>query len=175
MTAAYRVLVLLLALALAACVTHQVQTAPGTPLPRAERPTYQLGEPTYQLGEKWILAERPTYSLGEKWILNDGIYELIRIENDRYIFSAGPAQEIHLTKDLVIARVQKAQQVIMAFDPPPTLPWPLEVGKSGMSAGKWYSKIHPEGVEARLDWSVDAYEEVTLPVAPFRLSESPTS
>ena len=32
-------------------------------------------------------AERPTYTLGEKWIRDDGVYELIRIEDDRYILS----------------------------------------------------------------------------------------
>ena len=52
-------------------------------------------------------AERPTYTLGEKWIRDDGVYELIRIENDRYIFSAGPDQEIHLSKDLGVARIRK--------------------------------------------------------------------
>ena len=44
-------------------------------------------------------AERPTYTIGEKWIRSDGAYELIRIDNDRYIFSAGPDREIHLTKE----------------------------------------------------------------------------
>ena len=62
MTAACRILVLLMALALTACATPREQATPGIPPRRAERPTYQLGE---------------------KWILNDGVYELIRIENDR--------------------------------------------------------------------------------------------
>ena len=142
-TVARRVLMLLVALALAACATPREQTAPGTQPPRAERPTYQLGE---------------------KWILNDGVYELIRIEKDRYIFSAGPGQEIHLTKDLAIARVQKGQQVIMAFDPPVALSWPLKVGNSGMGEGVGFHPLYAQGVGARLYWSVDAYEEVTLPV-----------
>ena len=26
-------------------------------------------------------AERPTYAVGDRWVRNDGVYELIRIEN----------------------------------------------------------------------------------------------
>ena len=55
-------------------------------------------------------AERPTYALGEKWIRNDGVYELVRIEDDRYIFSAGRDREIHLTRDLFPATVVKGVQ-----------------------------------------------------------------
>ena len=46
-------------------------------------------------------AERPTYALGEKWIRTDGVYELIRIENDLYVFAASSDRQIHLTKDLM--------------------------------------------------------------------------
>ncbi len=38
-------------------------------------------------------AERPTYTLGEKWVRNDGLYELIRIEKDVYVFSTRPRWE----------------------------------------------------------------------------------
>jgi hypothetical protein len=138
---------LLLMLALTACATLREQTTPGTPPPR---------------------AERPTYTLGEKWILNDGIYELIRIENDRYIFSAGPGQEIQLTKDLAIAKVQKGNQLIIGFDPPPALSWPLEVGKFGTRAGVSRSIVYPQGLHTTFLWSVDAYEEFVLPVGSVR-------
>jgi hypothetical protein len=147
MTAACRILVLLMALALTACATPREQATPGIPPRRAERPTYQLGE---------------------KWILNDGVYELIRIENDRYIFSAGPGQEIQLTKDLAIAKVEKRHQVIMGFDPLPRVSWPLEVGKSGTSFGRWRFTNEPAGIDGRLYWSVDGYEEVRLPVGTVR-------
>jgi hypothetical protein len=42
-------------------------------------------------------AERPTYTLGERWIRSDGVYDLIRIEDGRYIFAAGVDRQIHLT------------------------------------------------------------------------------
>ena len=77
-------------------------------------------------------AERPTYTLGERWIPSDGVYDLIRVEDGRSIFAAGVDRQIHLLQDLMVAKVQKGQWV-MAFDPPPKLTWPLEVGKWGTS------------------------------------------
>jgi hypothetical protein len=50
-------------------------------------------------------AERPSYRVGDTWVLDRGVYELKRIDGDTYVFQAGPGQEIHLTKDLGIARV----------------------------------------------------------------------
>jgi hypothetical protein len=68
-------------------------------------------------------AERPTYTLAEKWIRDDGAYALVRIEDDRYVFAAGPEREIHLTKDLAIAKVRRAQETF-EWAPPPPLAWP---------------------------------------------------
>src|SRR5215475_1113410 len=76
------------------------------------------------------IAERPAYTIGTIWILTDGVYELVRIENDRYIFAASPTRQIHLTRDLVIAHVEKDGDYL-ALDPPPKLSWPLKVGTSG--------------------------------------------
>jgi hypothetical protein len=111
-------------------------------------------------------AERPTYTLGEKWIRDDGIYELIRVENDRYIFSAGPGHEIHLTKDLTVARVQKGVAII-EFDPPPTLSWPLEVGKWGAHWVTWRNPADARSDRARFFWSIEAYEKVHVPAGTF--------
>jgi len=47
-------------------------------------------------------AERPTYALGEKWIRNDGVFDLIRVEKDGYVFAAGGGREVHLSKDLML-------------------------------------------------------------------------
>jgi hypothetical protein len=41
-------------------------------------------------------AKRPTYSVGQKWIRSDGVYELIRIEDGRYIFAAAVDWQMHL-------------------------------------------------------------------------------
>ena len=40
-----------------------------------------LGPPTPATAQK-PRAERPTYSLGDKWIRSDGVYDLIRIEKE---------------------------------------------------------------------------------------------
>jgi len=112
-------------------------------------------------------AERPDYALGEEWFRNDGVYELVRIEGDRYVFAAGPRQEIHLTKDLAPARIQRGANVL-EFDPPPRLAWPLEVGKWGSSAGTWRNPRSPGGVRANLTWRVEAQEEVRVPAGTFQ-------
>ncbi len=122
-------------------------------------------------------AERPTYVLGERWSRNDGVYTLIRIEDDRYIFSAAPGQEIHLTKDLMVARVQRGQ-LFWEFDPPPALIWPLEVGKWGTSWVLVRTSSHPEGLRAELTWSVVGYQDIHVLSAGtfkvFRISLSVT-
>jgi len=113
-------------------------------------------------------AERPTYALGEKWIRSDGEYELIRIEKDHYIFSAGAGREIELTKDLAIAKVRRGKDV-MAFDPPPKLTWPLEVGKSGIDQVTWYRSWNPaEPATAAFSWKVEAYEDVQTRAGTFK-------
>ncbi len=53
-------------------------------------------------------AERPVYTVGEKWIRSDGVYDLIRIEGDRYVFAAEGGHEVRLTKDLAIAKIVRA-------------------------------------------------------------------
>jgi hypothetical protein len=108
-------------------------------------------------GESPPRTERPTYTLGEKWIRDDGVYDLIRIEDDRYIFSAGPGKEIHLSKDLGLAKGEKS-----LFDPPLPLSWPLEVGKWGSGMSKWGQALN------RFTWSVDAYEDVRVPAGTFK-------
>jgi uncharacterized caspase-like protein len=104
-------------------------------------------------------AERPTYTLGEKWVRSDGVYDLIRIEKDLYIFASAGGSEIHLTKDLALARVQKGQS-FMEFNPPPKFSWPLEVGKWGTSRLDWGHSWGSTTRGARFTWSVEAYEEV---------------
>jgi hypothetical protein len=143
-------LVLFAGLALVACAAPTRVTPSTEPKPR---------------------AERPTYTLGEKWIRSDGAYELIRIENDRYIFSAGPGQEIQLTKDLTVARFQRGTWVT-EFIPPPVLSWPLEVGKWGTSGVTWHAPTTSGGTGSggtgSFTWSVDAYEDVRVPAGTFR-------
>src|ERR1700675_2792446 len=113
-------------------------------------------------------AERPTYALGEKWIRSDGVFELIRVEKDRYVFSARPRWEVHLTKSLGIARVQRNDEVI-EFAHPLELKWPLEVGQTGSQNTSWQTP----GTSGRwppiaITWKVDSYEDVKVFAGTFK-------
>ena len=113
-------------------------------------------------------AERPIYTVGEKWIRSDGVYDLIRIEKGLYVFAAEGGREIHLTKDLTVAKVRRGQE-IMEFDPPPTLAWPLEVGKEGWGtrSSMWRTSGSPS-VRVSVSWNVEAYEDVSVAGGTFK-------
>jgi len=98
-------------------------------------------------------AERPVYNIGDKWILDNGAYDLIRIENDLYVFADERAQEIRLSRDLTPAKVERAPGT-HEFAPPPKLTWPLEVGKSGESNALWRAPRQPGGQWVQMAWKV---------------------
>ena len=113
-------------------------------------------------------AERPTYTLGEKWIRSDGLYELIRVEKDRYVFSARPKWEIHLSKDLGIARVQRGDSVT-EFTHPLDLKWPLEVGQTGSLNTAWQTPITSgRWPPITVTWKVASYEDVQVFAGTFK-------
>ncbi|HMH76208.1 MAG TPA: hypothetical protein VK547_06250, partial [Candidatus Udaeobacter sp.] len=114
-------------------------------------------------------AERPTYAVGDKWIRSDGAYDLIRIENGRYVFAADGGREVHLTRDLGVAKIVRGGQVLLELEPPPGLTWPLEVGQSGVS---WLTlkSLDPQFGQSlvRLTWKVDAFQDVRVPAGVFK-------
>jgi uncharacterized caspase-like protein len=113
-------------------------------------------------------AERPTYALGEKWIRNDGLFELIRIEKDLYVFSARPKWEIVLSKDLGIARIQRGDSVT-EFAHPLDLKWPLEVGKSGSHNTSWQTPTTSgRWPPIAVTWKVASYEDVQVFAGTFK-------
>gem|GEM_PF-933438 len=124
------------------------------------------GSPVWAQAPK---AERPTYTVGDKWIRSDGAYDLIRIENGRYVFAADGGREVHLTRDLGIARIVRGGQVVLELEPPASPAWPLEVGQWGVS---WLTvkSLDPQYGQsvARLSWKVDAYEDVRVPAGTFK-------
>ena len=116
-------------------------------------------------------AERPTYAVGERWVRNDGVYELIRIEKDQYVFAASAERQVRLTKDLMLAFVQK-NAGLLELDPPPAIAWPLEVGKSGSSWGTLRWEGNSAGVYSRFLWNVASYGETPIPggtIKAFRI------
>jgi hypothetical protein len=114
-------------------------------------------------------ADRPTYTVGDKWIRSDGAYDLIRIESGRYVFAADGGREVHLTRDLGVAKVVRGGQVLLELEPPPGLAWPLEVGQSGVT---WLTlkSLDPQIGQSvvRLTWKVDAYQDVRVPAGVFK-------
>ncbi len=121
--------------------------------------------PTTASAQK-LRAERPTYAVGDKWIRSDGVYDLIRIEKDMYIFAAEGDREIHMTKDLGISRILRRGTLELEIEEPPRFSWPLEVGKWGQRVtmvrrGNWSgSNI--------VIWEVEAEEEIRVPAGSFR-------
>ncbi len=116
-----------------------------------------------------LRAERPSYSVGDKWIRSDGAYDLIRIENARYVFAADGGREVHLTRDLGVAKVVRGGQTLLEMEPPPSPTWPLEVGQWGVS---WLTlkTLDPQYGQSlvRLSWRVEAYEDVRVPAGVFK-------
>src|SRR3989449_321880 len=106
-------------------------------------------------------AELPTYELGEQWFRSDGVFELTRIEADRYVFTAPNNRELHLAKDLVWLRVYVSGYWV-EIEQQAVLKWPLEVGKWGVSNVKWRWHGFPTGSPARVQWEVKAYEDVRV-------------
>jgi hypothetical protein len=119
-----------------------------------------------QFRKEPVRAERPTYALGDKWIRNDGVYDLIRIEKDLYVFASAGGGEIRLTKDLAVARAQNARG-FHEFLPPPQYTWPLEVGKWGISKLTWRNAWDPDQ-RVTLTWKVEAYEQVYTTAGRFK-------
>ncbi len=114
-------------------------------------------------------AERPSYAVGDRWIRSDGAYDLIRIENARYVFAADGGREVHLTRDLGVAKIVRGGKTLLELEPPPALTWPLEVGQWGVS---WLTLKSPDPQYGqslvRLSWRVEAYEDVRVPAGVFK-------
>jgi hypothetical protein len=117
-------------------------------------------------------AERPTLAIGEKWIRDDGTWQLTRIEDEKYVFTADRRQ-IHLTRDLAFARFQTGQRIELEFHPPPPIPWPLEVGKRWVGSGLVIGPPEEGSAPSRLDLKVDQYGEIKVgaqTVKAFRIT-----
>jgi hypothetical protein len=142
------VLLLLAGLALVACATSRDVPTSTTPAPR---------------------AERPTYTVGEKWIRSDGVYELIRIEDGRYIFAAGVDLQMHLNQDLALVRVQRGPYIREWTPFYKMADWPLEVGKWGLTRATVRNPgLHGWVGEVDFSWRVEAYEDVQVAAGTFK-------
>jgi hypothetical protein len=113
-------------------------------------------------------AERPTYATGQQWILTDGVYDLVRIENDSYVFAASPTREIHLNRDLVVTRVVKDGVVEWDLYPVRPVAWPLREGAWGTFRSTLRTRDHRSGVNVTVTWRVGGPTSVTPPAGAFQ-------
>ena len=68
----------------------------------------------------------PTYDIGHIWPLADAAYELVRMEDDVYVF-ASPNAEIRLTRSLGLVSVRRGDDFVEIM-PGAQLTWPLKAG-----------------------------------------------
>jgi hypothetical protein len=115
-------------------------------------------------------APLPIYEIGHIWPLSDGAYELVRIENDVYVFASSDA-EIKLTKSLRLVSARRGDDYVeLTTDAAPA--WPLKPGDWGRTFGGWRSSGEVRrGMFGRNDmrlspevliWHVQGYEDVEL-------------
>jgi hypothetical protein len=110
-------------------------------------------------------AERPAYALGDRWIRSDGIFDLIRMDSEGYVFATEDGREIYLTKDLVITQMTRRGELEWALEPAPGVSWPLEVGKWGTRARVTRPTTY---TPQNLTWKVEAFEEIRVPAGTFK-------
>src|SRR5437763_10741350 len=79
-------------------------------------------------------VERPSWQIGDRWVRSDGAWDLVRIENDQYVFATGGGGEVRFTKNLALVQTQRGQRGF-TLDPPLHLQWPLKVGYDATSEG----------------------------------------
>ena len=79
-----------------------------------------------------VTAERPTYSVGQRWILDGGEFKLTSVGRNSYVFTSG-RHEIHLSRDLAPLKIVREGKSEWEMDPAPSIRWPLEVGRWGMT------------------------------------------
>jgi len=112
---------------------------------------------------------RPTYEIGHIWPLADSMYELVRLDDDVYVF-ASPNGEIRLTKSLGLVGVRRDEDFV-EVSPGAQLTWPLKPGDWGTSRTEWSaSRPTPTpwgrqkwGMAARrMTWSVEGWDDIAL-------------
>src|SRR3990172_1714777 len=125
---------------------------------------------------------RPAYRLGDRWIRSDGVFELIRLEKDLYVFSADKDHEVHLSQDLVPVRIVRYRSTDWELPPAPRLQWPLRVGSHGTAIAALRPRAYEGPIPVDVTWSVETREDVDTAMGRmpafrivFRLATRPVS
>jgi len=112
-------------------------------------------------------AERPTWQVGDRWVRSDGAWDLVRIENDQYVFAGSAGGELRFTKNLAPVKSVRGQRGF-TVEPPVDLQWPLKVGYVATGEVRWITWGCPANCVRRITVSVDKYETVTVPAGTFK-------
>jgi hypothetical protein len=113
--------------------------------------------------------ERPTWKVGDRWVRSDGAWDLVRIEDDQYVFVGGAGGEIRFTKNLgLVKSARGGPRTGFVVDPPVDLQWPLKVGYVATREVRWITPGCPANCVRRITVSVDKYETVTVPAGTFK-------
>src|SRR3989338_7387266 len=112
-------------------------------------------------------AERPTYAIGDKSIRPGGVFELIRIENDIYVFSSDGGREYHLNRDLGLVK-SVGPLGLLQFDPSLPIECPLTVGKKGSRQINWETLQSGGPRPIYVEWEVESYEDAQVPAGSFK-------
>ena len=119
-----------------------------------------------------LRAERPVYRVGDQWVRTDGVYELVRIDRDVYVFAAGAGKEFHLTKDLGVTRIVLDGRTELDIESSPKFGWPLEIGKWGVGRATWRSAPPRPLVSftgaINVSWQVELSEDLVTAAGTFR-------
>ena len=119
------------------------------------------------LAEAQPRAERPTWQVGDRWVRSDGVWDLVRVDNDQYVFASGAGAEFRFTKNLAPVKSMRGQRGF-TLDPPVDLQWPLKVGYVATAEVRWITFGCPTNCIRRITLSVDKYETVTVPAGTFK-------
>ena len=111
--------------------------------------------------------ERPAWKVGDRWVRSDGVWDLVRIEDDQYVLSSGAGAEIRFTKNLALVKSVRGQRGF-TIDPPVDLQWPLKVGYVATQEVRWITANCPSNCVRRITLSVEKYETVTVPAGTFK-------
>jgi len=102
---------------------------------------------------------RPTYEIGHIWPLADSMYELVRLDDDVYVF-ASPNGEIRLTKSLGLVGVRRDEDFV-EVSPGAQLTWPLKPGDWGTSRTEWSASRPTPTPWGRQKWGMAARRMTT--------------
>lgn len=125
-----------------------------------------------EAGATWTIARRDTGSYGSASVQLPGSYRLTTWQGRPVHRYDGPeGSTVAKTDDPVgflAIVIPKGDTPIMSWDPPVPWQYPLEVGKSWSRNFKLNMHAAKQVLNVEGTWTVEAYEDVTVPAGTFK-------